>query len=121
DINTRYNEDTKKMFGYLPEKIIGKSNKTLIPKNRHKEEDKILEQISRGEQVRHYETERIRKDGRLIAVSLTVSPIKNKNGVIIGASKIARDVSELVSARKKLKQYTKELESLNTYKDEFMS
>lgn len=120
-IITSCNEAATTMFGYLPEEIIGKSIKTLIPKNRHKEEDKILEQISRGEQVRHYETERIRKDGRLIAVSLTVSPIKNKNGVIIGASKIARDVSELVSARKKLKQYTKELESLNTYKDEFMS
>src|SRR5690606_22871565 len=119
-IITSCNEAATTIFGYLPEEIIGKSIKTLIPKNRLKEEDKILEQISRGEQVRHYETERVRKDGRLITVSLTVSPIKDKNGVIIGASKIARDISELVAARKKLKRYTKELESLNTYKDEFM-
>lgn len=120
-IVTSWNESATKMFGYEPEEIIGKSIKLIIPKNRYSEEDKILASISRGEQVRHYETDRLRKDGKIIKISLTISPIKNKDGIIIGASKIARDISEQIASRKKIKKYTKELEALNKQKDEFMS
>ncbi|HUH17953.1 PAS domain S-box protein [Albibacterium sp.] len=119
-IVTSWNESATKMFGYEPEEIIGKSIKLLIPKNRYNEEDEILASISRGEQVRHYETDRLRKDGKIIKISLTISPIKNREGVIIGASKIARDISEQIASRNKIKKYTKELEILNQQKDEFM-
>jgi len=117
---TSWNESATRMFGYQPEEIIGKSVKLLIPKNRLNEEDEILATISKGEQVRHYETDRLTKDGRIIKISLTISPIKNRDGLIIGASKIARDISEQVASRKKIKKYTKELENLNQQKDEFM-
>ncbi|TCK83586.1 PAS domain S-box protein [Albibacterium bauzanense] len=118
---TSWNESATKMFGYKPEEVIGRSIKLLIPKNRYNEEDEILASISRGEQVRHYETDRLTKDGRIIKISLTISPIRNQEGMVIGASKIARDISEQVASRKKIKKYTKELENLNRQKDEFMS
>jgi len=118
---TSWNESAISMFGYQPEEIIGKSVKTLIPKDRQKEETEILKQISNGEQVHHYETERITKAGKVINISLTVSPIKNANGMIVGASKVARNITEQINLRKKLKKYTRELEKLNKHKDDFMS
>jgi len=117
---TSWNEAATRMFGYKPEEIIGKSIKIIIPKSRYSEEDEILASISRGEQVCHYETDRLRKDGKIIKISLTISPIKNHEGKIIGASKIARDITEQIASRKKIKKYTKELEILNQQKDEFM-
>ena len=116
-----WNKSATSMFGYQPEEIIGRSVKVLIPKDRQKEETEILKRISKGEQVHHYETERITKHGKSLKISLTISPIKNKDGVVIGASKVARDITEQVSIRKKLKKYTKELEQLNKHKDDFMS
>src|SRR5690606_39026140 len=81
---TSWNKSAISMFGYQPEEIIGKSVKTLIPKDRQKEETEILKQVSNGEQVHHYETERITKTGKAINISLTVSPIKNGDGIIVG-------------------------------------
>src|SRR5690606_40175799 len=106
---------------YSAEEVSGKSIKILIPGDKHGEEDEILAKISKGQQVRHYEASRLHKSGRLLKISLTVSPLKNLKGKIIGASKIARDVTEQVAIRKELRQYTRELELMNKQKDEFMS
>jgi PAS domain S-box-containing protein len=93
-IITSWNPAAERIFGYSPEEAIGKSVTLLIPPERHDEEPMILDRIRRGERVDHYETVRCRKDGSYIDISLTVSPIKNADGTVIGASKIARDISE---------------------------
>ena len=97
DINgviTSWNSGAQRLFGYTSQEAVGKPVTILIPANRHDEEPKILERIRRGERIDHYETVRQRKDGSLIDISLTVSPIRDLRGNIIGASKIARDITE---------------------------
>lgn len=89
-----WNSGATRIFGYGPEEIIGKSVLTLIPEEQHHEEPVILDRIRRGERIEHFETVRRRKDGSLFPVSLTVSPIRDADGTIIGASKIARDITE---------------------------
>lgn len=89
-----WNKGAERIFGYPAEEIIGKSITILIPPDRENEESLILDRIQRGERIDHYDTVRRRKDGTLIDISLTVSPIKDENGRVIGASKIARDVTE---------------------------
>jgi len=93
-IITSWNGGAERIFGYLAEEIIGKPITTLIPPDYQKEEEGIIERIRRGQRVEHYETVRQRKHGSLIDVSLTISPVRNAQGKIIGASKIARDISE---------------------------
>ena len=93
-IITSWNKSAERLFGYMAEEVIGKSITILIPPDRREEEDTILERIRRGQCVEHFETVRQRKDGSLIEISLTVSPIKNAQGKVIGASKIARDITE---------------------------
>jgi PAS domain S-box-containing protein len=89
-----WNRGAERLFGYSAEEVIGKPITILIPVDRHDEEPVILGRIRRGEQIEHYETVRQRKDGTLVDISLSVSPVKNSEGNIIGASKIARDISE---------------------------
>lgn len=89
-----WNKAAERIFGYTPEEVIGKPATILIPPDRQSEETFILERIRRGEHVANYETVRIRKDGSLIDISLTVSPVKNAAGIVIGASKIARDITQ---------------------------
>jgi PAS domain S-box-containing protein len=89
-----WNQSAERIFGYKPKEIIGKSILTLIPRERHSEESEILNRIRGGESIDHYETVRRRKDGRLIDVSLTISPIKDVEGKIVGVSKIARDITQ---------------------------
>jgi len=91
---TTWNAGAERLFGYLAEEIIGQPISVLIPPDRQDEERTIIERVGRGERVDHYETMRLRKDGSLVPVSLTVSPVRNSNNEIIGASKIARDISE---------------------------
>jgi PAS domain S-box-containing protein len=91
---TSWNGGAERIFGYLAEEIIGKPIMILIPPDRQKEEETILGRIGRGERVEHYQTTRQRKDGSLIDISLTISPVRNAQGKVIGASKIARDVTE---------------------------
>jgi PAS domain S-box-containing protein len=91
---TTWNRGAERIFGYTAEEVIGKPVTLLIPANQIDEEPAILQKLRRGERIDHYETVRIRKDGTLLDVSLTVSPIKDANGTIIGASKIARDITE---------------------------
>jgi PAS domain S-box-containing protein len=99
-IITSWNNSAARLFGYTAQEMIGASILTLIPEHLHSDEQNILENIRAGRSVEHFETVRLAKDGRLIDVSLTVSPIKDANGQIIGASKILRDVS----SRKRLEQ-----------------
>ena len=88
-----WNHGAERLFGYTAEEAIGKSIGFLIPPERHDEEPTILERIRRGERIEHYETIRQRKDGRLLDISITVSPIRDAQGKIVGASKIARDIT----------------------------
>ena len=89
-----WNKGAERVFGYTAEEAIGRSITMLIPADRQDEEPEILRRIRKGEHIDHYETVRQRKDGTLIDISLTVSPIKDANGQVIGASKIARDIGE---------------------------
>ena len=114
---TSWNRAAEKMFGYTTPEVLGKSISILFPPERLEEEREIIARLKRGERVDHYETERIRKDGTLLNVSLTVSALKDHNGQIIGASKIARDITErkraeaeLRQAQEKLSLYAEELE-----------
>jgi PAS domain S-box-containing protein len=88
------NAAAERLFGYTASELIGKSVRILIPSDRQAEEDEILSRIRRGERVDHFETVRRRKDGRPIDISLTVSPVRDASGTIIGVSKVARDVTE---------------------------
>ena len=92
-IITSWNDAATKVFGYTPEEMIGTSILKLIPENLQSDEKTIIENIRAGRRIEHFETVRLTKDGRLIEVSLTISPIKDEDGRVIGASKILRDVS----------------------------
>jgi PAS domain S-box-containing protein len=93
-IVTSWNKSAESLFGYTAEEMIGKPIEILIPRDHPDEEPQILERIRRGERIEHYETRRRRKDGRIIDVSITISPIRDSIGRVIGASKIARDITE---------------------------
>jgi PAS domain S-box-containing protein len=94
-IITSWNAAAERIFGYSAHEIVGKSVLTLIPQALHNEEPMILGKLRRGERIDHYETQRIRKDGQVLQVSLSISPVRDANGVIIAASKIARDITRL--------------------------
>jgi PAS domain S-box-containing protein len=91
---TSWNAAATKLYGFLPEEIIGQSMGRLIPPELQEEEPLILARLCRGETISHYETVRIAKDGRRIDVSLTVSPVRDRHGKVVGVSKIARDITE---------------------------
>jgi PAS domain S-box-containing protein len=109
-IITSWNKAAERIFGYLAEEVIGQSIKILIPPDLHKEEDTILERIRRGQRIDHYETIRRRKDGGLIEISLTVSPLRNDAGRIVGASKIARDITERKRSERQIAILAREAE-----------
>ncbi len=104
-----WNKGAERIFGYQPEEVIGQHVSILIPEDRLDEEPEIIGRISNGERIDHYETIRRRKDGALIHVSLTVSPVKNNAGQVVGASKIARDVTEKVRAEETQKLLLQEI------------
>ncbi|HEX4630399.1 MAG TPA: PAS domain S-box protein [Chthoniobacterales bacterium] len=104
---TSWNVAAERLFGYTAGEIIGRNILTLIPPDRQHEEPQILGRIRRGERIDHYETVRQRKDGTLLDISVTVSPLKDKSGKIIGASKIARDITDRIqNERRRTAQYT---------------
>ena len=107
---TSWNKGAEAIFGYSAEEVLGEPVTILIPPDRHDEEPKILERIRRGERVDHYETIRRRKDGALLHISLTVSPIRDEQGVVVGASKIARDVIAVHVAREQQAMLLKEMQ-----------
>lgn len=91
---TSWNAAATRLFGYRPEEIIGKSVLVLIPPELHTEEPEILRKVTSGERIEHFETRRCRKNGDLVHISLTISPILDSSGRIVGISKIARDITE---------------------------
>ena len=108
-----WNSGAERIFGYSADDAIGNPVLMLIPPELRAEEATILSRIRAGERVDHYETIRRRKDGTLIDVSLTVSPIRNAEGVIVGASKVARDVTERKRAEALLRKQSEKLETLS--------
>jgi PAS domain S-box-containing protein len=99
---TSWNQAAEWMFGYAAEEAIGRHITLIIPPDRREEETTILERLKRGERIDHFETIRMRKDGTLLDISLTISPVKDASGRIIGASKVARDVTERKRAERAL-------------------
>ncbi|HEY1475937.1 MAG TPA: PAS domain S-box protein [Pseudolabrys sp.] len=107
---TSWNKGAERIFGYTADEVIGQSVTIVIPKNRQNEETQILEQIREGMRIDHFETIRQRKDGSLIVVSLSVSPVKNAEGKIVGASKIARDITEQKRSQEQIATLAREAE-----------
>lgn len=107
---TSWNAAAERIFGYSAEEMVGASITRLIPPGNMDEEKQILRQIKLGERVEHFDTVRVRKDGRLINVSVTVSPIKDSEGKVIGASKVARDITGRKEAEENIRKLNVELE-----------
>ncbi|MBK1439245.1 PAS domain-containing sensor histidine kinase [Parapedobacter sp. ISTM3] len=120
-IITSWNRGAEGIFGYREAEVIGKPITILIPKERRKEEDHILRQIRKGKKVDHFQTIRVNKASTRIPISLTISPIKDGEGRIIGASKIARDISVEVNARHQANQLLNELRAAIAHKDKFIA
>jgi PAS domain S-box-containing protein len=111
---TSWNASARRVFGYAAEEAIGKSITMIIPPEHQHEEKLILERLGRGERIEHFETVRVAKDGRRIDVSLTISPVRDRSGRVVGASKVARDISE----RKRMEE---KLREADRRKDEFIA
>jgi PAS domain S-box-containing protein len=109
-IITSWNKGAERIFGYTAEEAIGQPITMVIPQDRQDEERTILTRIRRGERIDHFETVRQRKHGSLIVVSLTISPVKNAEGKIVGASKIARDVTEQKRSQEQIATLAREAE-----------
>ena len=112
-IITSWNKSAERIFGYLPEEAVGKHITLIIPRDRWNEESRIIARICRGDRVDHFQTLRRRKDGSLVDVSLTISPVKDSAGNIIGASKVARDITEQVRAAEALRCREEEFRRLS--------
>ena len=104
-----WNGGAERLFGYTAREAVGRAVAMLIPEERHDEEPEILARLRRGERIDHYETVRRRKDGSLVDVSLSVSPIRNAHGVVIGAAKIARDISDRRKAQERQQLLVREM------------
>src|SRR6267378_3278738 len=127
-IITSWNPAAERMFGWRAAEAMGRPITLIIPEDRHAEEADVLARIRRGERIEHFDTVRMTKDRRLVEVSLTVSPVKDAAGHVIGASKIARDITE----RRRIEEERKallareqaarvEAEAANRAKDEFLA
>jgi PAS domain S-box-containing protein len=127
-IITSWNRGAARLFGYSAAEIIGRSILLIVPRERHDEEAMILSRLCRGERIEHFETRRVAKNGDTVEVSLTVSPIRDASGVIVGASKVARDIGErrrIEEAQNQLiaseRHAREEAQRANLLKDEFLS
>ena len=118
---TSWNTAATRLFGYEPDEIIGGSILQLIPLDLHHEEGEIVSRLRRGERVDHYETTRVSKSGKLLRVSLTVSPVRDTTGRIVGASKIARNITEREQLLESERAARSEAERLSHVKDEFLA
>lgn len=112
-IITSWNPSAEKIFGYSAQEAIGQSITMIIPPERQDEEKHILSKIRAGERVEHFDTVRRRKDGQEVFVSLTISPVKNTEGVVVGASKIARDITQRKRAEEVARRQRIKLETIN--------
>jgi PAS domain S-box-containing protein len=113
-IITSWNQGAERIFGYTAQEAIGQSILMIIPQERRDEEQHIIERIKKGERVDHFDTVRRRKDGTPVDVSLTISPIKNNKGQVVGASKIARDITERRRNEQEISRYRNKLEIINS-------
>jgi PAS domain S-box-containing protein len=120
-IITSWNKGAERLFGYAPSEVVGRSITMLIPPERLDEEDRILERLKAGARIDHFETIRVRKDGSRLDVSLTISPVKDADGRIVGASKIARDITERRHVEEALRQAKQTAEAASHAKDEFLA
>ncbi len=120
-IVTSWNAGAERIFGYSASEMIGTSIMRLIPPDHQDEEHQILSRIRRGQRVDPIETVRVGKDGRLIDVSITVSPIKDSGGNVIGASKVGRDITERKRAEERLHAAKIAAERANQAKDDFLA
>jgi two-component system sensor kinase FixL len=111
-IVTDWNSAAQKIFGYSPEEIIGKSIALLLPPGLEDEERQILAKIREGEKIDHFETRRLCKDGKIIDVSVTISPVYDNEGMLIGASKVARDITAGRAAQRALREREAHLQSV---------
>jgi PAS domain S-box-containing protein len=110
---TSWNKAAERLFGYAAEEAVGQNILLIIPPGRRNEEIAIIERLKRGEQVNHFETVRIRKDGGLVDVALTISPMRDAAGRVVGASKLARDITERKRAEEALRQAQADLTRAN--------
>jgi PAS domain S-box-containing protein len=120
-IITSWNQSAERLFGYSAEEAIGRPISILFPPDRLDEEPKIIERLKRGERVDHFETVRMRKDGSHVEISLTISPLRDASGRIVGASKVARDITELKRVREELRNAKEIAEGANKSKDRFLA
>ncbi len=125
---TSWNQAAQRILGYTAAEIVGKPISTLLPPDHSEDMSQILERIRRGERVGHFETQRLAKDGRVVDVSLSISPIRDADGTIIGAAKVARDISERKRAEAEREQLLAaaeaakaEAEAANRMKDDFLA
>src|SRR5438477_15429 len=109
-IITSWNAAAERIFEYTAEEAVGQPVKLIIPVERHEEENRILDRLRNGERIDHYESVRVSKSGRRIDVSLTISPVRNAEGKIVGGSKIARDITERKQVEEALRRIHDELE-----------
>jgi PAS domain S-box-containing protein len=116
-----WNPAAERLFGYTASEMIGRQIRIIIPAERQAEEDAVLSAVRRGDTVDHFETVRQRKDGSLVPISLTVSPIRNEDGQIVGASKIARDISEKKRADQERERLLEIARDASRLKDEFLA
>ncbi len=120
-IITSWNQGAERIFGYTAAEMIGSPITLLIPQDRQQEEPMILAQLRRGERFDHFDTKRRAKDGRVIEISLTISPVKNRAGQIVGASKIARDITLQKQAAAAIAEANEEASRQSRMKDEFLT
>jgi PAS domain S-box-containing protein len=120
-IITSWNRAAERLFGYKVEEMVGQSILRIIPAEGHGEESAIIRRLKNGERIEHFETERLSKSARRIQVSLTISPVRSTSGEIVGASKIARDISEKQRAEQALREATEAIALQNRIKDEFLA
>jgi PAS domain S-box-containing protein len=125
---TSWNHAAEKLYGYTADEIIGKPMSMLIPADHADEEPQMMDRIRRGERIHHYETQRVRKDGRVLDIALTVSPIKDSLGRVFGVSKIARDITDRKrgeirerNALREAQEAKQAAEEANRAKDEFLA
>ncbi|MBN8422771.1 MAG: PAS domain S-box protein [Verrucomicrobia bacterium] len=120
-IVTSWNKGAERIFGYTAQEMVGSSITRLIPVDRQEEEPRILAKLQKGEHVDHFETQRLRKDGNIIEVSLCISPMENTAGIVVGASKIARDITPQKRLSEQLRLAALEAETQSRMKDEFLA
>lgn len=120
-IVTSWNGAAEKIFGFSSEEMVGRSIRLLIPADLELEEDEVLARIRSGNRVDHYKTTRLTKDGTRIPVSLTVSPIRDERGTVIGASKIARDIRESQRVEEERQQLLRIAQEASALKDDFLA